>query len=550
MEQSTKKDVKAREATQKPARIHLIATTRSTSVISKGTVPCLHCGGLQISSHANCLPPQPPRNQVGSNKADANKIEKKVHHNAHPSTTNQPNQEHLVAGLLQQIKLMELEISFLKNHTPKVTTGNEPRQNSSLIEEPNGLVPGSSNHLRDENSRLQSEIKKLRQDLAQRNASLEEALMASASEKRHRANSRLGQEEQEEDKSRLLDSIARLTGLNEQLETDRKNLEDRLQSTLEELERQSIVSKDREKRICALLDDLESKDETQENMRMETEALRLDVVQRQNQYNDLHDKFLQSSQHILEETLRGFKDENRNLQQKLKILEVKDEEYAERQTMVQTKHDKLLIENAELRAEFAEVRQKLESEVRARESRDAKFLLDSQEASSGKEKEKALKQELNRLQTEVEREKAKIKTFQDKSVREAQQITSLELRVSTQKSRIAELEGSLVLAQESTNKIRKESLVHQDKISRLLREIDNKGQDLKALASKLTASENRLRESERRVETMSSLHSQRWMEFSKMADSMKELSTNMLQRSKSNTKVPAIEDDVDDGLDY
>lgn len=156
-------------------------------------------------------------------------------------------------------------------------------------------------------------------------------------------------------------------------------------------------------------------------------------------------------------------------------------------------------------------------------------------------------------------------------MREAQQITSLELRVSTQKSRIAELEGSLILAQESTNKIRKESLVHQDKISHLLREVingilrkkfkskntdmylfqmDNKNQELKNLASKLAASENRLSVSERRVEALSLLHSQRWMEFSKMADNMKELSTNMLQRSKSNTKNPAIGDDVDDGLDY
>ena len=50
-------------------------------------------------------------------------------------------------------------------------------------------------------------------------------------------------------------------------------------------------------------------------------------------------------------------------------------------------------------------------------------------------------------------------------------MTALELRVSTQKSRIAELEGSLVLAQESTNKVRKEALIHQDKISDQMKEV-------------------------------------------------------------------------------
>jgi uncharacterized coiled-coil protein SlyX len=50
-------------------------------------------------------------------------------------------------------------------------------------------------------------------------------------------------------------------------------------------------------------------------------------------------------------------------------------------------------------------------------------------------------------------------------------MTSLELRVSTQKSRIAELEGSLVLAQEATNRIRKENLVMHDKNTEMGKEV-------------------------------------------------------------------------------
>lgn len=87
-----------------------------------------------------------------------------------------------------------------------------------------------------------------------------------------------------------------------------------------------------------------------------------------------------------------------------------------------------------------------------------------------REREKSLKADLARAQADVEKEKQRTKEATDKTTREAQQVTSLELRVSTQRSRIAELEGSLVLVQETTNKLRKEGLVILDKNAELSRE--------------------------------------------------------------------------------
>ena len=45
------------------------------------------------------------------------------------------------------------------------------------------------------------------------------------------------------------------------------------------------------------------------------------------------------------------------------------------------------------------------------------------------------------------------------------------------------------------------------------------------------------------------LQSQRWLEFSKMADNIKELSTNMLSQSRSNTRKTAIRADLDEELE-
>ena len=59
------------------------------------------------------------------------------------------------------------------------------------------------------------------------------------------------------------------------------------------------------------------------------------------------------------------------------------------------------------------------------------------------------------------------------AARDNQQITSLELKMTTQKSRVSELEGSLNLSQESTNKVRKQALLDQEKLTATGKEVQN-----------------------------------------------------------------------------
>ena len=86
-------------------------------------------------------------------------------------------------------------------------------------------------------------------------------------------------------------------------------------------------------------------------------------------------------------------------------------------------------------------------------------------------------------------------------------------------------------------------------ISSLVKELDEKRSECQTLASKAASAENKLFEAERRVEALATLQSHRWMEFSKMADNMKELSHSMLTQSKSNTRKAAIRADLDEELE-
>ena len=64
-----------------------------------------------------------------------------------------------------------------------------------------------------------------------------------------------------------------------------------------------------------------------------------------------------------------------------------------------------------------------------------------------------------------------INGFFEKVTRDNQQMTSLELKMATLKSRVTELEGSLNFSQENTNKVRQQALMDQEKLSTLMKEV-------------------------------------------------------------------------------
>ena len=110
----------------------------------------------------------------------------------------------------------------------------------------------------------------------------------------------------------------------------------------------------------------------------------------------------------------GLREENRRLQLNLKELELAQD--ADRQVKARLEQitEKLLSENADLGSSLSETRQKLESEVRVRENRDARLLLDTHELSVARERERDLKVEISRIHADLERERTRVKNLNDK----------------------------------------------------------------------------------------------------------------------------------------
>ena len=99
---------------------------------------------------------------------------------------------------------------------------------------------------------LRDELRSLKAELTDKSSRLETALSDRA-----QLQGRVSRDgaNNEEERTRALDQLAKMTGSSEQLQTDLKNLEERYAATLTELEKTTILSKDREKRIHNLTEE-------------------------------------------------------------------------------------------------------------------------------------------------------------------------------------------------------------------------------------------------------------------------------------------------------
>lgn len=148
---------------------------------------------------------------------------------------------------------------------------------------------------------LKEQIKILRKELMDKSGRLETA-MSDKSQLQNRV--KILEDRGFDGSDKNLDTISRLTGKVEHLETEMKICEDRCNAINNQLETQTILCKDREKQVHQLQEELEAKEERLSTFAHELESGKQQVLQRERQIADLQDKFLQSSAHILEETIQ------------------------------------------------------------------------------------------------------------------------------------------------------------------------------------------------------------------------------------------------------
>ena len=82
--------------------------------------------------------------------------------------------------------------------------------------------------------------------------------------------------------------------------------------------------------------------------------------------------------HFFSLSTSGLKDENKKLHGQIKEQELAAESEKQLTNRLKQSLERVVAENAELSSTLSETRHKLDSEIRVRENRDAKLLLDTQ----------------------------------------------------------------------------------------------------------------------------------------------------------------------------
>ena len=472
--------------------------------------PCAHCGALVV---AVAPPPAQGQQQL------AEKPKSQVH----------GQEAAYIKSLQQQIKILELEVAYLKRQPSpekeKLKEGGKEERVGGHLEgkkdAPAGLASGQGPAVKE----LQAELQ------------LERTRVEQLRIEKGKASERLRQAEtwREEEKDKAVAVQAKLEGRLEDLEREEQVRETRLASISQDLERQTMVSRDRERQVVTLQEEVQAAKEEVGRAGQQVEQLQCELASRQAAVQTLQEKFLQSSQHILQETVKGLQEEVKVACTKVRELELAADDARGQRDRWEVIRGGLTEELGEVRAELARVKSELEGEVRTREHRDNRMSLDSQEVTMLREKEQQLRGEVNQLQKQVEKQGERLKAVQERLTGEQHQVTSQELKLSTMKSRIAELEGSLSLSSEQSTALRRNCLAQTEKVETVRREAEQWRGEATQMATRLAESQASLGEVEdgscsrcvhslvageadRKVAALQAAQSARWEEFCRMAD--------------------------------
>ena len=305
-------------------------------------------------------------------------------------------QESYIKSLIQQIKILELETEYLKNQNPDTRRGVQ-------------LMAGKSS----KETEAEESLTKLKAELQAAMAKIESVKL-----EKQKMMDRLKHLElqREDEKSKLMDQVSKLTGRIEHLEKEAEDNEARQSSLLQDLEKQGIISKDRERSIQQLAEELEIKKEEISGHISGLDQLQAEIGSKQTIITQLQEKFMQSSMHILQETVKGMQDELKDCYVKIRDYEYKEDDWRQIKDKMDSLKTSLIDENADLKSQLTCVKSELDGEIRTREHRSNKGTMDSQDLLMLREKEQQLKAENMRYQTQIEKLNERIKGLQVRTI--------------------------------------------------------------------------------------------------------------------------------------
>ncbi|XP_038051686.1 cingulin-like [Patiria miniata] len=420
-----------------------------------------------------------------------------------------------IKNLQQQIYFLELEANFLRDHARKATTL-QPR----MTEEASRML--------DALKELQADVDSMHLDIKRKESNLD---MVNTEKERLDGRLRLLQDTHNREKKLLVEEIVQLKKQNEMTMREIAQKEEQIFDARKELDRGSTSLTSAEQKIRILTAQVDQKSDELRHTQLALEDKRTDLLKVQTQLQEMEDRYYSSTASIQDKAVEEFRNEIRLMQHKMKETELNAQQDRYLKNKMSDDIASLVKENAMMGTQVLELQKQLDRERTLRESRDTRHASNITELVTVRDKEKHLKYDLDKTKEELKYERDRVQHLMNQLAKQEQEQTTSSLSQNTLRSRLAELEGRLSGVEVENTQLRRDKMLLVDHVSELQKQVSEREHETTRMQNHLHTMEGTLANLDRRNKHESTIQSQKWGEFEKMAESMKNLSKSMTARS-------------------
>lgn len=427
-----------------------------------------------------------------------------------------------IKNLQQQIYFLELESNYLRDQAKKAT-------------EMHPKMTAEAERMLTKLRQMQLEIDSLQMELKKK-----DTMIAVTNTEKERTAERLHDEEaaRTREKRNLMDEIIDLKKQKDILERELNQKDSQLFDAKTELDKSATALKSAEIKIQSLRSQLEQRGEQHNLTQITLDEKRSELLSVQTQLRELEDKYYNNTLQIQDKVASDLKDEIRLLRQKLKETEMNAEHDRYMKSKLTEDNATLVRENAVLNQQVIDIQQEVQRERGAREATESRHTHSHAELLQLRDKEKDARFEITHLQEQLRKEQEKSRHYLENLTQTESTSTTQDLQLKTLKSRVSELESFQHTLEKECEQLRKDKLLLVDHVSEIQRKLESKDQEVLLLRTHVQTMEAKIRDAERMNMMESSIQSQKWEEFEKLAESMRSLSHTMSHSGTSTSRIP------------
>lgn len=335
----------------------------------------------------------------------------------------------------------------------------------------------------------------------------------------------------------MMDEIVTLKTEKDRLERELSRKDEQLLDAKSSIDKSAVALKNAETKIQTLKAQLEQRIEQHKMTQLALDEKRSELVSMETQLREVEDKYYSSTVQIQDKVTEDLRDETRFLRQKLKETEMSADKDRYLRDKINEDSSHLVRENASLSQQVLELQKQLEREKGLRESNDQRHATSIGQMVELRDKEGALKHELDKLREQLKHEQERSRQYLDQLTNKESVCHTAELRASTNQSRISELESLHHATEAEVTQLKRDKVLLVEHVADLQRKIEDKDHQIVELRTEVGGMESRLKHTEYQKTLELSAQSQKWEEFGRLAESMRTLSSTMAHSTSPRSKL-------------